>query len=335
MNVKLIDTAYWLPKHKVSSDAIAAQTDSDAEFIKTKVGILNRHFLKRDEGAVDMAIEASNALLAKRPELSVEDIGLVIFVTQNPDVGLPHMAGFVQAALGIPKCASFDIGLGCSGFVYALSVAKGMMLSEGITNALIVTSDPYSKIIRPDDRDTLTVFGDGAAAAWLSTDNAHSGGVIGRADFGTDGAGGEHLMVQAGKDGLAPSHIWVDPNEAEFEDRPKLYMNGRAVFTFMMTRIPNSLDTALEINGLQKEDIDMWVFHQASNHMLLSLAKRYRLEKVRVPILMKDIGNTVSSSIPIVLSQIGAGDNALSGKTIMLSGFGVGLSWASLVIKYM
>lgn len=335
MDVKLIDTAFWLPEHRVSSDAIATQTGSDAEFIKSKVGILNRHFLQKDEGAVDMAVEASRALLAKHPELSVDSIGLVIFVTQNPDVGLPHMAGFVQAALEIPKCASFDIGLGCSGFVYALSVAKGMMLSEGITNALIVTSDPYSKVIKPDDRDTLTVFGDGAAAAWLSTDSAHEGGVIGFADFGTDGTGGEHLIIKDGIEGLASSNIWADPNEKEFEDRPRLYMNGRAVFTFMMTRVPKSLDNALEKNDLQKDDIDMWVFHQASNHMLSSLTKRYRLDKEKVPILMKDIGNTVSSSIPIALAQLGAGDNALSGKTIVLSGFGVGLSWASLVIRYM
>ena len=334
MNVKLIDTAYWLPNHVVSSDEVAKQTNSDPEFIKSKVGIFNRHFLKEDEGAVGMAVEASRALLEKCPELTVENIGLVIFVTQNPDVSLPHMAGFVQAALGIPQCASFDIGLGCSGFVYALSVAKGMMLSEGIKNALIVTSDPYSKIIRPDDRDTLTVFGDGAAAAWLSTDEAYSGGVIGRADFGTDGSGGEHLIIQSGKDGLASSHIWADSDEKHFKDRPKLYMNGRAVFTFMMTRVPKSLDAALEKNGLQKDDIDMWVFHQASEHMLSSLAKRYRLDKKNVPILMKDIGNTVSSSIPIALSQINSGNKALSRKTIMLSGFGVGLSWASVVLKF-
>lgn len=262
-----------------------------------------------------MGVAAAEDLFAKCPDLKREDVQLLIVCTQNPDYGLPHTSALVQDRLGLPTTtACFDVGLGCSGFVYGLSIVHSMLETLNLTNALIVTSDPYSKVIDPADRGTSPLFGDGAAATWISRTGA--GGQIGLFTFGTDGAGARNLIVEPDADGVRC-----------------LSMNGRAIFEFMLERIPGDLARCAESNGLTTDEIDLFLLHQASAHMLGYVTKRMKLDPARVPIRMQDTGNLVSSSIPFLIARL-AGQGDLAGKTTLLSGFGVGLSWASTVVRF-
>ena len=305
----------YLPEKTVGNDELIERFEWDREFLEVKLGIHQRHSAAEGEGASDMGVAAAEELFAKCPDLKREDVQLLIVCTQNPDYGLPHTSALVQDRLGLPTTtACFDVGLGCSGFVYGLSIVHSMLETLNLTNALIVTSDPYSKVIDPADRGTSPLFGDGAAATWISRTGA--GGQIGLFTFGTDGAGARNLIVEPDADGVRC-----------------LSMNGRAIFEFMLERIPGDLARCAESNGLTTDEIDLFLLHQASAHMLGYVTKRMKLDPARVPIRMQDTGNLVSSSIPFLIARL-AGQGDLAGKTTLLSGFGVGLSWASTVVRF-
>ena len=305
----------YLPEKTVGNDELIERFEWDREFLEVKLGIHQRHIAAEGEGASDMGVAAAEDLFAKCPDLKREDVQLLIVCTQNPDYGLPHTSALVQDRLGLPTTtACFDVGLGCSGFVYGLSIVHSMLETLNLTNALIVTSDPYSKVIDPADRGTSPLFGDGAAATWVSRTGA--GGQIGLFTFGTDGAGARNLIVEPDADGIRC-----------------LSMNGRAIFEFMLERIPGDLAHCAESNGLTTDEIDLFLLNQASAHMLGYVTKRMKLDPARVPIHMQDTGNLVSSSIPFLIARL-AGQGDLAGKTTLLSGFGVGLSWASTVMRF-
>ena len=305
----------YLPEKTVGNDELIERFEWDREFLEVKLGIHQRHIAAEGEGASDMGVAAAEDLFAKCPDLKREDVQLLIVCTQNPDYGLPHTSALVQDRLGLPTTtACFDVGLGCSGFVYGLSIVHSMLETLNLTNALIVTSDPYSKVIDPADRGTSPLFGDGAAATWIS--RSGTGGQIGTFTFGTDGAGARNLIVEPDADGVRC-----------------LSMNGRAIFEFMLERIPGDLARCAESNGLTTDEIDLFLLHQASAHMLGYVTKRMKLDPARVPIRMQDTGNLVSSSIPFLIARL-AGQGDLAGKTTLLSGFGVGLSWASTVVRF-
>ena len=318
MSIGIRGIGTYLPERVVRNDELIERFGWDADFLERKLGIRQRHIAAPDEGAADMAVAAAENLFSSRPELDRDAVELVVLCTQNPDFGLPHSSALVQTRLGLPSTtACFDVGLGCSGFVYGLAVVRSMLETLGLANALLVTSDPYSKVIDPGDRGTSPLFGDGAAATWIAEGASNT---IGAFTFGTDGGGAEHLIVKgpAGGGGSEPSH---------------LSMNGRAIFEFMLERIPADLERCAGLNGVALEDVDLFVLHQASAYMLGYLAKRMRIAPDRVPVVLAQTGNTVSSSIPFALAQL-TSDGELAGRTVLLSGFGVGLSWASTIVRF-
>lgn len=285
-------------------------------FLTDKLGIDRRYLCSDDEAVSDLAVAAAERLFEETGQ-DRDEIGLVLVCTQNPDYKLPTTANLVQDRLGLPQTtAAFDINQGCSGFVYGLSIASSMMASQGLDAGLLITSEAYSKVMDPNDRKTVPIFGDGAAATLLRSDGRAKPG---RFVFGTDGSGAEHLRVRAGGSRF--------PNEV-CEGESALHMDGREIFNFMMRRVPDSVDRCLALNGLQRDDVDLFVFHQASRYMVETLAKYMRLDAERVPVTLADGGNTVSSSLPMALEVLG-GIDALAGKRVLLCGFGVGLSWAS------
>ncbi len=305
----------YLPEQIIGNDELIERFEWDRTFLEDKLGIHQRHIAAEDEGAADMGVAAAEDLFAKAPALQREDVQILIVCTQNPDYGLPHTSALVQDRLGLPTTtACFDIGLGCSGFVYGLAVVRGMLETLGLDNALLVTSDPYSKVIDPADRGTSPLFGDGAAATWITREGA--GGVIGEFSFGTDGSGARNLIV-----------------EPDAEGRRCLSMNGRSIFEFMLSTIPADVDRVTAANGITPDDVELFLLHQASNHMLSYLVRRMALDPARVPIRIRDTGNLVSSSIPFLIAEL-AREGALAGKTTLLSGFGVGLSWASTIVRF-
>lgn len=305
----------YLPERTIGNDELIERFDWDRAFLEEKLGIHQRHIAAEGEGAADMGVAAAEDLFAKCTDLRREDVQLLIVVTQNPDYGLPHTAALVQDRLGLARTtACFDIGLGCSGFVYGLAVVRGMLETLGLDNALLVTSDPYSKVIDPADRGTSPLFGDGAAATWITREG--TGGTVGEIVFGTDGAGARNLIV-----------------EPDAEGTRCLSMAGRAIFEFMLTTVPDDIERACAANGIQQGDIELYLLHQASNHMLSQLVRRTGIDPERVPIRIGQTGNLVSSSIPFLIAEL-AREGALAGRTTMLSGFGVGLSWATGVVRF-
>jgi 3-oxoacyl-[acyl-carrier-protein] synthase-3 len=329
--MKLRAIGYALPERTVASDEIARWSGLEGKFIAEKIGIASRRFLAETETPVSLAKRACEDLVRRAPALDLRKVGLLVLVTQNPDYQIPHSSALLQHALGLENgTGCFDINLGCSGYVYALSAVKGLMLSEGISDALLVTCDPYSRIMGRADRDTIALFGDAATASWLS---AEKGAEIGRLDWGTDGAGAEHLMVPRG--GSARPLSYIDKESPEVGDPAelRLHMNGRGIFNFMIQRLPGTLKACLEKNGLKDEAVDYYVLHQASRFMLQTLATRLGIPAEKVPTNLERVGNTVSSSIPLLLAELGE-RGALRGKTALVSGFGVGLSWASNILKF-
>jgi len=329
--VKVRDVAVAVPATRVDSATIAEWTGADPVFIADKIGIKSRAFLADGETVASLAAAACHQLFTNNPALRRDEIGLVILVTQNPDFKLPHTSALLQHELKLTtETACFDVNLGCSGYVYALTAAKAFMASEEIRNALVVTCDPYSRIMGKSDRDTVTIFVDAASATWLSSE---SGATIGLLDFGTDGSGADSLIVKAGGAAHPLTSIWSDTPPACAPEDLRLKMNGRAIFNFMMARVPISVKRCLERNRLSMADIDYFVFHQASKFMVENLRRALKVDAEKAPCDLTDVGNTVSSSIPMLLSHLRA-SKRLAGARVLVSGFGVGLSWATNVLTF-
>ena len=329
--MRLRDTTYALPNWRVATDEVAAWTQSKPGFIADKIGIKERRYLGPGQTVSDLCAQATDSLFARNPQLRKEDVDLLVLVTQNPDHRLPHTSALLQGRLELPnRCACFDLSLGCSGWVYALTVLKGLMSLEGFKQALLLTCDPYSRIMARGDRSTVSVFGDAATASWFSADQ---GARIGRADYGTDGARGESLIVKAGGS-AAPAWSLLNAERVDYPDEDlRLFMDGRAIVEFMLTRVPGSVENCLKKNELDSDRIDFFVFHQASGYMVKQLIRAMKLPPEKVPIRVEQVGNTVSSSIPLALADMADG-GLITGKTLLVCGFGVGLSWATNVLFY-
>jgi len=313
--------ASYLPETVLTNDELVARFGFDRAFLDDKIGVRERHIAGADEAVSDMAVAAAERLFAAAP-VDREAVELVVLCTQNPDYRLPTTANIVQARLGLAQTvAAFDVNQGCSGYIVGLSVVRAMMIANGFRAALLLTADGYSKVMDAGDRATTPLFGDGAAATLLTADGP---GKIGRFTFGSDGSGADDLIVRGG--GSRNPAMPVSGPGA-------LYMNGRAIMKFMIRRVPADVDRCLALNGLERGDVDHFVFHQASGHMVRSLIKEMDLPPEKVPIEIADCANTVSSTIPIVLERLG-GAAALAGRTVLLCGFGVGLSWGSTVVRF-
>jgi 3-oxoacyl-[acyl-carrier-protein] synthase III len=308
MMIGIKSIASYVPAAGVDNYAQGAKFGKDEDFILGKIGSA---FLPRKDDTQetsDLCVEAANQLFANNPELSREAIDVVIVVTQNGDEeGLPHTAAIVQHKLGLPThVGAFDISLGCSGYVYGIYAIKGFMEAAGLKNGLLITADPYSKIVSPEDRNTTMLFGDAATATWMGEDAAWQ---LGKSKFGTDGSGAEFLKTINGE----------------------FYMNGRQVFNFALVKVPAHLNELLTDSGLQSSDIDAFCIHQGSAAIVDAVARRFE-DGSNPEKFVKDMletGNTVSSSIPLLLEKHLANANW---KRVAISGFGVGLSWGSAII---
>ena len=299
--------ASYVPTAGVDNYVQGAKFAKDEDFILGKIGSA---FLPRkdaDQETSDLCVEAVNALFASNPQLARESIDALIVVTQNGDEeGLPHTSAIVQDKLGLPThVAAFDISLGCSGYVYGLYAMKGFMEAAGLKNGLLITADPYSKIVDPEDRNTTMLFGDAATVTWMGEGGAWQ---LGKAKFGTDGSGAAHLKTS---DGV-------------------FFMNGRQVFNFALLKVPAHLHELLDESGLTSDDVDAYCIHQGSAAIVDAVARRFEEQPEKFVKDMVETGNTVSSSIPLLLEK-----HMLDGswKRVAISGFGVGLSWGSAILQ--
>lgn len=322
--------AYYLPETVVTNDELVAEfPEWTVEKIAEKVGVNKRH-IAGNETISSMAINAAEKMFQENPAIKREDIDFVLVCTQSPDYFLPSTACIIQNALGIPKtCGAFDFNLGCSGYEYGLATAKGYIAAGIAKNILLITAEAYNKHIHPRDKGNRTIFGDAATATLISTEGFAE---IGDFVLGTDGSGAENLIVKTG--GMACPEKNNDlvfdesgnPRSSDF-----LYMNGSEIFSFTLRVVPKMVKQTLEKNGLDKDDINLFVFHQANSFMLSHLRKKLKISEDKFFINMAEIGNTVSSTIPIALKD--AQDAGLLKGNILIAGFGVGLSWGACTLK--
>ena len=334
---KIADIAGHLPEQFLDNEALAALYPAwPAEKILDKTGIRVRHIAGPHETAGDLAFAAARKLFAQG-KVTAADIDFVILCTQAPDYVLPTTACILQDRLGIASSAgALDVNLGCSGFVYGLSLAKGLVETGSARCVLLLTADTYSKLIHPMDKSVRTLFGDGAAAtAVVAADGPEP--MIGPFVFGSDGGGARHLIVPAG--GFRTPRSDETAREAsDASDNVRsanhLYMDGAEVMGFTLREVPRTVDALLEKSGLAADAIDYFVMHQANQFILNALRKKLRVAAERVPICMQETGNTVSSTIPLALLEMRAKGLLDTPRRLMLIGFGVGLSWAACVLTF-
>jgi 3-oxoacyl-[acyl-carrier-protein] synthase-3 len=295
----------YLPGERIDNRKRMAQFEIDEAFLQEQTGMLQLAVKAADEDTSDLCCKAFTDLQNKTG-LRPEEVECIIVCTQNPDGhGLPHTSSIVHAKLGLPDtCAAFDISLGCSGFVYGLSILQGFMQANGFQKGVLFTADPYSKIMDGQDKTTGLLFGDGAAATLVSSTPAWR---TGKFVFGTQGAEGAAIQVE--------------------KPGGKLAMNGRAVFSFSATIVPKNIVAMLAANGLEIADVDCFALHQGSRYIVETIRKKLGVAEEKAPFIAAGYGNTVSSSIPLLLSQM-----APDIKRTVIAGFGVGLSWASTVL---
>jgi len=335
LRARIADLAASLPEGTLSNEALAELYPGwPADKILEKTGIRTRHVAAADQTAADLAFDAAQALFA-RGAARPGDVDFVILCTQAPDHVLPTTACLLQHRLGIPRRAgALDVNLGCSGFVYGLSLAKGLVETGAARCVLLLTADTYSKYIHPMDKSVRTLFGDGAAATLVVAEEGE-GDAIGPFVFGTDGSGAGNLIVEAGgfrRPLDAASAQEVTDASGNVRSAEHLYMNGPEVFAFTLREVPLAVDSLLDKAGLAKDEVDLFVLHQASRFMLDSLRRKLGLDPARMPICMEDTGNTVSSTIPLALIALREQGAIRPGMRLMLVGFGVGYSWAATLI---
>lgn len=295
----------YIPAGRIDNRQRIMQFGVDEAFLEDKTGMLRLAVRTQNEETSDLCCEAFSDLQNKS-RLGANEVECIIVCTQNPDGrGLPHTSAIVHAKLGLPEtCAAFDISLGCSGFVYGLSIIQGFMQANGFRKGVLFTADPYSKIIDERDRNTSLLFGDAATATLISDAPVWR---TGKFLFGS--RGGESASIQIGR------------------SSGKLSMNGRAVFSFSATVVPKNIIAMLAANHLAIEDIDCFAMHQGSRYLIDTIKKKLGVAEEKVPFVAADYGNTVSSSIPLLLNVIQP-----DFRCAVIAGFGVGLSWASTVL---
>lgn len=296
----------YLPAKRISNADKVAAFGLEPDFLRKKLGIFSRAEKAADEDTSDLCVKAFENLTT-RANIALEDVQLCCVVTQNPDRNIPHTAAIVHQKLGLSRhCMTFDISQGCAGFVHAIALVSAHMERFGLHDALVFTSDPYSKVVDPNDKGTALIFGDAAAATLLR--RGSTGYSVVDAQFGTEPATTSCLHTADGP----------------------LKMDGAAVLFHATHQVPGSIQSLLEKNGVLINDVDLVVLHPGSKRVVDLIQKSLSLDPTKVPFEIGEIGNTVSSSIPLVLQRHVDEKNL---KMLVLSGFGVGFSWGTCLLR--
>ena len=325
--------SYYLPERVMTNEELVRDfPEWSVEKVAQKVGVESRHLAADNETAGDMAEKAALKLFEEH-KVSPSSIDFLMLCTQSPDYFLPSTACVLQDKLGIPTSAgAFDYNLGCSGCVYGMAMAKGLIAAGIAKNVLLLTAETYNKYLHPKDKSNRSIFGDGAAACLISSDGLAE---IGEFVLGTDGSGANHLILKSGasRQKVATGQ-YVEDEEGHLWYDDYLYMNGGAIFNFSLDAVPAMMMELLGKNHLLKENVDFYVFHQANRFMLNTLRKVCAIPKEKFYVNLEKTGNTVSSTVLIGLKDCIDKGVIQHGMNVMISGFGVGLSWGGGVLRF-
>lgn len=335
MTARIEQIECYLPEGKLTNEQLVEDfPDWSVKKIYKKTGISERRVVAENETALDLAVNACLKLFAKEPML-IDDIDYIILCTQSPDYKLPTTACVLQNVLGLnTSIGAIDVNQGCSGFVYSLGLAKALIASKQSECVLVVTAETYTKYINEEDKSVRTLFGDGAAATVVRADVKDS---LTSFKYATDGSGASNLIVP---DGGSRHPISEKSTEVQLDKSGNkrcsnnLYMNGAEVFTFTLTAVNEMVNRVLSHASISIDEIDHFVFHQPNKFMLDQIALSCGIPKEKLHRNYEFIGNTVSSTIPILLKDLDSSGKLESGDKIMICGFGVGYSAAGAIIEW-
>lgn len=335
MHAAIEAVEFLLPARTETSEELAQRyPDWSLDKLAERTGVRARRIASEDECASDLAVAAARRLFDEHG-FEPADFDFVLLCTQTPDYLLPTTACLVQEQLGLPRSVgALDINLGCSGYVYALGMAKGMIETGQASRVLLITADTYSKLVHPGDKSVRALFGDGAAATAVGGGETAA---IGPFLYGTDGRGAQDLIVPMS----GMREPFGDEKPPEITDRfgntrsaRHVYMNGKAIVDFSLREVPPAVHGLCERAGITLDDVDAVVPHQASARVLDGLRRKLDLSEDRFLVYMQEIGNTVSCSIPIALARAEADGRLNPGDRLLLVGFGVGLSWGATLVRW-
>lgn len=318
---KIKYTGAYVPENIVTNADLEKLVETDDEWIRSRTGIERRHISMGDNTS-DLASKTAWKII-KKGGIDPTDIDLIIVATVSPDCMSPSTACTVQAAIGAVNAVAFDISAACSGFVFALSTADKFIKSGTYKNALIIASEVLSKHINWSDRSTCVLFGDGAAGAYI--ERSETPGIIAE-DIGCDGTKGKSL---GGARNTAANVF----NGLEKFDDPYIYMDGKVIFDFATRQVPKSVNKLLEKANLMPEDIKYVLPHQANERIVKIISRKVKIPMEKFYLNIAEYGNTSAASIPIALNEMFEKGILSEGDKLLITGFGGGLTWCSMVVE--
>ena len=314
----------YLPAQIENNSAIV-----DGRFMK-KIGVKSRH-IATTESAGDLALKAAEKLFSEY-DIDRHETDFILLCTQHPDYQMPHTSAQIQDKLGLKKSVgTMDIGLGCSGYVYGLAVAKGLIETGLAKKILFLTSSVYTKYINVKDKSTRPLFGDGATATWLECGEVES---LRAFVFGSDGSRYDKLIIPVGGSKFPPRdnpEVFATDDNNNYRSNYEVFMDGMAITYFTLREIPKLVENVLTAAELTRADLDYCIFHQANKFMMTYLRDKANLNDVPFHNEISETGNIVSGSVPLAIEQVVKSHGAENLKRVMLAGFGVGLSWAGCI----
>ncbi|WP_054942054.1 beta-ketoacyl-ACP synthase III [Paenibacillus ihuae] len=324
-SVGIIGTGKYVPEKILTNSDLEKMVVTNDEWIVSRTGIRERHIAAPHEATSDLAYEAALKAL-ESAGMKAEELELIIVATVTPDSSFPSTACILQDKLGAKGAAAFDLSAACSGFVYSLATATGFIKTGMYNNALIIGADTLSRITDYTDRNTCVLFGDGAGAVIIG--EVPEGRGFQSFDLGAEGSGGSLLKMEAGGSRLPASQQTIE------DKKHFIYMNGREVFKFAVRVMGTATERVLTKAGLSKEDIDLFVPHQANIRIIQSAMQRLDLPEEKCVINVDRYANTSAASIPLALVEAAEAGRMKEGDTVLMVGFGGGLTWGASVLVW-
>ena len=326
----IIGTGSYMPARIMTNDELSKIVDTNDEWITSRTGIKERRIAADDEATSDMAAEAARRAMADAG-VKPEDIQLIIVATVTPDMFFPSTACFVQKKIGAANAVCFDVSAACSGFLYALQVARHFINTGNRTTALVIGAEKLSSLVNWQDRNTCVLFGDGAGAVVIrraDEDDKNAQGRVLSTVMGSDGNLTDLLKVPGGASAcpITPENIASRPNT--------IHMEGRETFKHAVTRMLEASQQALEIAGLKASDVALVIPHQANARIISAIAERLNLPIEKVFMNLDKYGNTSAATIPVALDEARRAGRIHKGDVVLLVAFGGGFTWASSVVRW-
>jgi 3-oxoacyl-[acyl-carrier-protein] synthase III len=336
VNIGIKDIAYCLPENIVTNQDLQEENPAwDMQLLEARTGVIKRHIVREDETTLDMAIKACRNLLSKREGFRNEINGL-IFCTQSQDHIIPSNSFIVHKELQLQENVfAFDFNMACSGYIYGLALTQGLIQSGFADHILLITGDTYSKYIHRKDRSARVLFGDAAAVTRIGAESPDKGVIDILCE--TSGKHYDKFIIPAGgcrNPTSAETSIPMKDKSGNVRTAENIFMDGMGVLGFINTHVPKQIRKILERNGLTLDEIDLFVFHQSSKISLDSLERLLGIDHDKVFRNIREIGNTVSASIPIAIKDAMVNGKIESGHTVLISGFGAGLSWGTAIVRF-